>query len=293
MSLIELFCDVDDFCQHFDNQLNPKRLGSRAGRGRKPTLTTSEIITILIYFHQQRYRDFKTYYNSFVCTHLTSEFPHRVSYNRFVELSATMVIPMCFYLHSRLGQCSGISFIDSTPLPVCHNRRIQRHRVFEGLAGRGKNSMGWFYGFKLHLLVNERGEVLNFCLTPGNTDDRHPVPSMTEDLFGKIFADGGYLSQSLFEQLFERGVQLITPIRKNMKNKLMPLMDKLLLRKRFIIETINDQLKNISQISHSRHRSAKNFVINLLAGLLAYTHQAKKPALNLEKSEREMLPALI
>ena len=141
--------------------------------------------------------------------------------------------------------------------------------------------MGWFYGFKLHLIVNERGELLTFRLTPGNVDDRHPVPRLVRELFGKLFGDKGYLSQSLFEMLFESGIELITNVRKNMNNRLMPLTDKLLLRKRAIIETINDQLKNISQIEHTRHRSVANFLVNLVAGLIAYCHQPKKPSLNL------------
>lgn len=153
--------------------------------------------------------------------------------------------------------------------------------------------MGWFYGFKLHLVVNDQGEILAFFLTAGNVDDRQPVPQLAKALFGKRFADKGYISHKLFERLFAQGVQLITPIRKNMKNRLLPLMDKLLLRKRAIIETIYDQLKNISQIDHTRHRSVDNFLVNLMAGLVAYTHQEKKPCLNLSKSEREMLPALI
>ena len=153
--------------------------------------------------------------------------------------------------------------------------------------------MGWFYGFKLHLVVNDQGAILAFFLTAGNVDDRQPVPQLAKALFGKLFADKGYISHKLFEQLFAQGVQLITPIRKNMKNRLLPLIDKLLLRKRAIIETIYDQLKNISQIDHTRHRSVDNFLVNLVAGLVAYTHQEKKPSLNLSKSEKEMLPALI
>jgi hypothetical protein len=180
--------------------------------------------------------------------------------------------------------------VDSTPLVVCHNRRIKRHKVFDGLAERGKTSMGWFFGFKLHLIINDRGEILAVHLTPGNVDDRAPVPLMTKDLFGKLFADKGYISQKLFEQLFPQGVHLITGIRKNMKNRLMPLQDKLLLRKRSIIETINDQLKNISQIEHTRHRSFYNFMVNLLAGLVAYCHQPKKPNLNLEPQRAALLP---
>lgn len=294
MSLIELFCDVHDFCQQFETQLQPASPKRPHNRGRRATLAASEVMTILIHFHQQRYRDFKAYYTKYVQVHLKAEFPHLVSYNRFVELSSTVALPLALYLHGRLGRCSGISFIDATALPVCHNRRISKHRVFDGLAARGKTSMGWFFGFKLHLVVNDQGELLAFCLTPGNIDDRQLVPQLTQDLFGKLFGDTGYLSQPLFKALFERQLQLITPLRANAKKKsqLMPLMDKLLLRKRSLIEAINDQLKNISQISHSRHRSGKNFVINLLSGLIAYTHQPKKPSLNLIKNEWEMLPLL-
>jgi hypothetical protein len=161
--------------------------------------------------------------------------------------------------------------------------------VFKGLAERGKTSTGWFFGFKLHLIFNDRGDLLNLMLTPGNVDDRKPVPKMAHRLFGKLFGDKGYLSQKLFEELLLTfHVQLVTGIRSNMKNALMPLMDKLLLRKRAIIETIIDQLKNISQIEHSRHRSPTNFLVNLICGLIAYCHQPKKPSLGLGT-----LPALI
>ena len=161
------------------------------------------------------------------------------------------------------------------------------------MATRGKSSMGWFYGFKLHLIVNDQGELLAVQLTPGNIDDRKPVPQMTKKLWGKLVGDRGYLSQALFEQLFARGLQLITPIRKNMKNRLVVLEDKLLTRKRFVIETIVDQLKNISRIEHTRHRSSTNFIVNLIAGLIAYTWQPKKPSLHLSDKDLALLPALI
>lgn len=294
MSLLALFCDVDDFCLVFDQHVKQHGLGpTRGKRGPKPTLSLSEVMTIIIHFHQSEYRHFKAYYTKHVLAHLQSEFPKLVSYNRFVELMPGALLPLCVYLHTRFGAVTGISFVDSTPLVVCHNRRIARHRVFKGLAARGKTSMGWFYGFKLHLLVNDQGELLTLCLTPGNIDDRQPVPHLARKLWGKLFGDKGYISQALFEQLFEHGLQLITPIRKNMKNHLMPLMDKLLVRKRAIIETINDQLKNISQIEHSRHRSTTNFLVNLVAGLIAYTHQPKKPSLNLSQGDMESLPAII
>jgi len=294
MSLLELFCAVDDFYQHFQTTVVPQQLAR--GRGRKrgpaPTLAVSEIITLIIHFHQGGYRTFKSYYLRYVCKHLTAEFPKLVSYNRFVELMPSVLTVLCAYLQSRYGECTGIAFIDSTPLVVCHNRRISRHRVFRGLAARGKTSMGWFFGFKLHLIVNEHGELIAACLTPGNSDDRRPVPELSRALFGKLFGDKGYISKALFERLFERGVELITGVRRNMKGELLCLSDRLLLRKRFLIETINDQLKNISQIEHSRHRSALNFAVNLLAGLIAYSHQPKKPSLRLEGSHPE-LPVLI
>ena len=209
------------------------------------------------------------------------EFPALVNYTRSVELIPSSLPAMYLYLHVRFGQGTGVAFIDSTPLAVCHHRRISRHQVFSGLAARGKSGMGWFYGFKLHLIVNDQGDLLAVHLTPANTDDRKPVPQMTKELWGKLVGDRGYLSKALFEQLFARGLQLITPIRKNMKNQLVVLEDKLLTRKRFIIETIVDQLKNISQIQHTRHRSPTNFLVNLIAGLIAYTWQPKKPSLNL------------
>jgi hypothetical protein len=240
-------------------------------------------MTILIHFHQSHYRTFKASYSDHVQVHLTSEFPHLVSYQRFIALIPSMLVPLLAYLQSRYGACTGISFIDSTSLQVCDPKRITQHRVFATDAKRGKTSMGWFFGFKLHLAVNDRGERLSCCLTPGNVDDRAPVPGMVKRLRGKLFGDRGYISAPLTQLLFEQGLQLITRLRKNMKNHLMHLSDKLLLRKRAIIESIIDQLKNISQIEHSRHRSPTNFVVHLIAGLLAYSHQDKKPGLHLDE----------
>ena len=254
MSLLNLFVAVDDFCQLLTVQ-QPQPVLGRVGRsGRKPSLATSEVMTIIIYFHMSRYRDFKTYYTQYVMKHLRREFPNLVSYTRFVELMPTALRPLCLYLKTRFGPVTGISFIDATALPVCHNRRIQRHKVFDGLAARGKTSMGWFFGFKLHLVVNDCGELLAFYVMPGNVDDRQPVPHLAKGLFGKLFGDKGYISQPLTDQLLEQDVHLITGLRKNMKNRLLSLFDKLILRKRALIETITDQLKNISQVAHTRHR---------------------------------------
>lgn len=250
-------------------------------------------MTILILFHQAHYRTFKAFYIEYVRVHLRNEFPGLVSYTRFVEYMPSVLVPLTVYLRHRCDQaeCTGISFIDSTTLAVCDNRRIHQHQVFAGIAARGKSSMGWFYGFKLHLVFNDAGELLNLALTPGNVDDRKPVPSLVKRLFGRLFGDKGYLSQALFEQLLETfGLRLITKLKRNMKNRLMSLADKLLLRQRAIAETIIDQLKNISQIEHTRHRSPVNFVVNLLCGLIAYCHQPKKPGLHLDARLR-LMPA--
>ncbi len=284
MSILELFCSVDDFWQQFAPKWHQDLLTSgQRQRIRLTQLHPSEIMTILILFQQSHYRTFKAYYTEYVQRHLHSEFPALVSYQRFVELMPIVLVPLVAYLHTLMGQCTGISFIDSTPLAVCHTARIHSHRVFEGRAARGKTSVGWFYGFKLHLVVNDQGELLAFCLTPGNVDDRHPVPKLAKGLLGKLVGDKGYLSQPLAQQLLvTQGLHLITKLRKKMHNRLLDWSDKLLLRKRTIIETITDQLKNISQIEHSRHRSPINFLVNLVAGLIAYCHQPKKPSLGLQ-----------
>lgn len=284
-SLLVLFCDVDDFCSEFLPVWNQHLLASgQKQRQRARSLSISEIMTILIAFHQSYYRNFKAYYCQQVLRNWRCEFPGLVSYNRFVEYIPSVLIPLIMYLRTRcLGQCTGISFIDSTSLDVCLNQRIHRHKVFAGLAARGKTSTGWFFGFKLHLVVNDRGEILQLCITPGNVDDRKPVLRLVKRLFGKLFGDKGYVSQPLMQSLHELfNIQLITKLRDNMKNQLMLLSDRLLLRRRAIIETIIDQLKNISQIEHSRHRSITNFFVNVLCGLIAYCRRPAKPSLSLD-----------
>lgn len=281
MSLLELFCHVDAFCQAFLPQW-AQQLHAHGQRRRRRSgqLAPSEIMTILIHFHQMRFRDFKTYYLLYVLGHLRREFPQAVSYQRFVELIPATVGPLCAYLQTCCGACTGISFVDSTALAVCHNRRIRHHRVFRDLAQRGKTSMGWFYGFKLHIVINHRGELLACQLTPGNTDDRRPVPKLAERLWGRLFGDKGYLSQPLTRELLHtRHLRLVTHLKRNMANRLLLLQDKLLLRRRSFLETVFDQLKHLLQIEHSRHRSSTNFAVNLLAGLVAYCHQPNKPSI--------------
>ena len=213
---------------------------------------------------------------------MSSEFPRTVSYNRFTELMQQNLMPLTLFLKTCcLGDCTGISFIDSTPVRVCKNKRIKRNKVFKGIANTGKSTMGWFYGFKLHIVINDKGEILNFCITKASEDDRTPLKTerFLDKIFGKLFADKGYIGKELAQMLFVDGVQLITSIKNNMKNTLMTMSDKILLRKRSVIETVNDELKNICQIEHSRHRSFGNFLTNLISGLIAYSFLAKKPSI--------------
>lgn len=284
MNRLTIFCQIDDFCRKFEPKFNQQLIEDGERQRIKPSrMSRSEVMTILVLFHRSGFRTFKTYYKELVCKSWRQDFPDLLSYGRFVELQRECLILLGAFMQQRLGNCSGVSFIDSSKIAVCHNLRIKQNRVFAGVAKRGKTSTGWFYGFKIHLIVSDTGEILAWQITLGNVDDRVPVPGMTKRLWGKLFGDRGYISQKLTQLLGEENVQLITKIRKNMKNKFVNYFDRVMLRKRAIIESINDQLKNISQIEHSRHRSVWNFYTNIVAGLIAYTYQEKKPNLQLRQ----------
>jgi hypothetical protein len=287
--LTALFCSVDDFWQLFEQEWIKHLIGcGKHRKGPDPELSISEMMTIVILFHQSNYRTFKHFY-SFVCQHLKQEFPTLISYSRFVYLTKNLFIPLFAYLLYRKGTVTGIAFVDSTSIAVCRNKRIARNRVFKGLARRGRTTSGWFYGFKLHLIINERGEILSFLLTTGNVADVTVLEKLSKGIVGKLFGDMGYISSKIGKKLFDQGLRLFTNLRSNMKQKLIPLRDKILLRKRFIIETINDQLKNISQIEHTRHRGTGNFLVNILGGIAAYTHQSKKPSLDLQNYDNLLI----
>lgn len=288
--LIELFCVVDDFCKEFLPRFEQHLLNIEGKqRKRKSKMSASEIMTIVIHFHQSQFRNFKSYYQMILSKNLKPYFPSLLSYSRMVEVMQSVMIPLIFFIQSQSKTKTGIYFIDSTTISVCHVKRSNRNKVFKGLAKKSKSTMGWYFGFKLHLIINDVGEIMAFRITSSTTDDRKPVANMTEGLMGRICGDKGYISQPLFEELFQKGLKLITRIKKNMKNKLMPMFDKLLLRKRALIETVNDQLKNISQIEHSRHRSVNNFFVNMLAGIAAYAIKPKKPSLNLRQSQNQLI----
>ena len=276
----EIFYLADEFCIQFDASVSRNRVGNAPKR--KPRMSTSEVITLMTLFHSGSFRNMKHFYIHYVQKHMQSEFPQTVSYNRFTELTQSAILPMAVFLKTCcLGDCTGISFIDSTPIRVCKNKRIKRNKVFKNTATVGKSTMGYFFGFKLHLVVNDKGEILNFVVTQGHADDREPLKNerFIASIKGKLYGDKGYLSKELTNILFVDGLHLITNIRNNMKNCLMELKDKIMLRKRSVIETINDELKNMCQVEHSRHRSMGNFITNLLSGLIAYSFFPKKPAI--------------
>lgn len=291
MCLIQLYCNVDDFWKSFKQEWEKHLIDSgKSKRGPEPGLTIPEMMTIVILFHQSDYRTFKHFY-SYVSNYLNKDFPKLISYSRFVHLMKNIFVPLFAYLLHIKGIVTGIAFIDSTSIAICHNKRITRNKVFKGLAKRGKTTSGWVYGFKLHLIINEKGEILAFQLTPGNVSDVSMVETLSKGIFGKLFGDKGYISSKLGKSLLDQGLELFTSIRSNMKQHLMSLRDKVLLRKRSIIEAVNDQLKNISQVEHTRHRSVGNFLVNILGGIAAYCHQPKKPSLKITRGESNLLNA--
>ena len=287
----EIFVKVDDFCNLFELEFKKYSLPSTTEqnkRNRKAALSNSEIITILIAFHGGQFRNFKHFYLNYVCVHQKNCFPKLVSYNRFIELSHRSALPFMLFLHYCCrGECTGISFIDSTVLRVCHNKRIKRNKVFKDMAKVGKSSMGWFFGFKLHLIINDKGEILSFYLSQGNTSDSNVkmITKMTKEIVGKMFGDKGYISKALSDILFGNGIQLITAVRRNMKTQALSNEEKLLLRKRSVIETVNDELKNICQVEHTRHRSVAGFILNIISAIAAYSLFPKKPSIKMDIGE--------
>ena len=286
MNMITLFCEIDDFFLAYEKWMATHCLPEATPtetRGRPRNLHPSEVMTLLIAFHQSGYRTLKHFYQKHVCVYWRDAFPHLVSYTRFVQLQEEVLTLLGTYLSATLGDCSGLSFVDSTRLRVCDNKRISSHRVFADVAERSKTSMGWFYGFKLHLTINEKGDLLDIALTPGNTDDRKPLRKFAEKLHGSLYADRGYISKDLREELQKQGVNLVYKVRKNMKPLDLSVSDEVLLRKRMLIESVIRELKTQTQVEHTRHRSFVNFQVNVISALIAYQLLENKPSLNIQE----------
>lgn len=275
--LVDIFCSIDDFCKYFEESGGKNLIENPKRKREKPCrMSLSEIMTIEVMFHFSHYRTFKDFYVNNVLKNYREEFPQAVSYTRFLELKGSAFMPLIIFLLMLKGEETGIYFADSTKLFVCDNLRIRRNKVFKNIAKRGKTSTGWFFGFKLHLVFNNKGEFMRFALTPGNVDDRAPIVSMMKKLKGLLFADRGYISEKLKKILASQELELVTKVRRNMKPKPLSPLKNYLLSKRNMVETIIDQLKNMLHIQHTRHRSVMNFQINVLGGLLAYIFKPRK-----------------
>lgn len=291
----EIFYLIDEFSKEFACNVSNYRLSadnSKKRRHKPNRISDSEVMTILVAFHLSGMRNLKHYYLFYVCKHLNGDFPRLVSYNRFVELQQRVALPLVLFLKTcRMGKCTGISFIDSTTLKACHIKREKQNKVFQGIATKGCGTLGWFFGFKLHIIINDRGEIISFVITQGNVDDREPlsIDSFIEKISGKLYADRGYISQKLKEILFVEGIHFVYKMRNNMKGGEIPLTDRIMLRKRAVIESVNDELKNICQIEHTRHRSFTNFITNLIAGLLAYSFLPKKPSIKVDIVDQKQM----
>lgn len=272
--LVETFCDFDDFCKSIKPQWEALLLmdGTKPKRKHGPEcgLVDSEIMTLLVLYHSSHFKNFKAFYNGIVLGLLRSHFPDAPCYERFLTLTKRVWALLAVFLASRMGDKTDIDYIDSTPLVVCHNRRIGRHKVFDGLAARGKTSTGWFFGFKLHLVFNHQREIVALKLTPGNVSDAAPVPELTKDLVGKLFGDKGYIGQKMAQKLLRRGLALMTRVRKNMKSLPVSFLDKALLNGRNIAETIIGHIKEFSSLRLPKHRSVFNAFTHITAAIVAY-----------------------
>ena len=278
-NITAIFFCLDEFCKSFEEWEKPRLLDTGKKRHRSCEMSLSELLTIMILYHLSPCKNFKYFYIIHLSHFHKQDFPKLLSYSRFVQLMPRLFVPLCILLQSLFGEKTGTYIADATSLPMCHNKRINRNRVFKGLAARGKTTMGWFYGLKLHMVINHKGSIVAVKITPGNVDERAVLDEITHHLKGNLFADKGFISQPLFTTLYQRGLKLITGIRRNMKNYLMPLIEKLLLRKRFLIETIFEILKIHMNLSHTRHRSPTNACVNILSCLSAYQIKENKPTM--------------
>lgn len=261
---------VDDFCKIFETWQKEKLLPSNKIRHRPGNLSLAELITIVLYFYLSPCKDFKNYYLYFLSAKYQGYFK-LVSYPRIIQLWPSLIMPLVILIHQLKGAQTGIYFIDSTKLQICHNKRTSSNRVFNKKAKMGKSSYGWFMGYKLHLIINNKGEIMAIKITDGNVSDVTVAECLAKGLEGKLYGDKGYISSSLFNKLYCSGLRLFTGIRKGMKNHLLELEDKIYLRKRSLIEGVFNVLKNRMNLEHTRHRSPANFLVHLIASLVSYS----------------------
>ena len=282
--LTEIFIECDDYMIGLKEFLDAQSLpdSDYSIRKRERQMSESEMMTIIIYYHYSGFKCFKWYYNLVIKKAFASYFPTAFSYNRFIQLMWELNIYLTFFMAAcPLSLPTGGNYIDSKKLVVSHNRRIENHKVHKGVAKRGKSSTGWFFGFKIHLIINNLGEIVLFKLSPGNVADNNHnlLESIAKKLQCFLFGDKGYISK-IAASLKMKGLTLITKLRKNMKKKLkLSPEQKYYMRHRGLIETVFDILKHIFDIEHSRNRSTKNYFANVLGAVIAYTFLDKTPSI--------------
>jgi len=272
-----IYCFVDDFIKSLAS--NFSTITSRKSKpGISNYLSISEVLTIIIGYYDSCCDCFKHYYQQVIMRYHRIDFK-LVSYANFTKLIGRNMPYLMLLLHHLLTKCTGLSFVDATSIAVCKNYRINSHKVFKGIAARSKTTKGWFFGLKLHLIIDPEGNLIKVCFSSGNKDDRKGLRSMISGIYGKVFGDRGYISTGLFEDLYAKGIQLVTRVKKNMKNMLMPITDKIMLLKRALIETVIGKLKFLEKLEHSRHRSVTNAFSHMLSCLINYQLQENKPSI--------------
>ena len=268
-----IFCIVDDFCKKFEPYFkNQLKKDGFLKRDRKSQTTLSEDLTIVIFYQFSGIKNFKTFFYAFK-KNFISEFPQLCSYNRFIEKKQRLLFPLYTLSECVKGECTGVSYIDSTALPVCHNKRIHTHKVFQKIAKRGKTTMGYFYGFKVHLVLNHTGHIINYSLSSGELHDLHKTFELLKNLWGSAYGDKGYVSSEIFENLRLFKVNIMTYLKKNMKKmreKLVPFQDAINLRNRGVVENTIKGLKIKYSMQQTRSRSVINYFVNIIGSICAH-----------------------
>ena len=264
-----VFYLLDNFCKEYKKWEENNLLPSNKIRKREGKLSLSELLTVVLYFYLSPCKDFKNYYLYHFSSKYKGYFAY-VGYSRIIQLLPRLLLPLSLIMHMLKGEETGVYYIDSTKLEICHNKRTSSNRVFKNIAKIGRSSYGWFMGFKLHLIINNKGEIMAVKITKGNKSDVSVVSNLAKGLEGSIYGDKGYISKKLFEELYSSGLRIFTSIRKDMKNHLLLNVDKILMRKRVLIESVFNVLKNSMNLEHSRHRSPMNFLIHILACIAGF-----------------------
>lgn len=291
IKLIELFIHVDDLCLDWQRYQQSRQLGKLQRSTRIPELSESEICTIIAAYHLSGYKCFEYYYRRLIKVDYASYFPKAPSYERFLTLISRCYRMMWLWsLHCCLqSKRTGFYIIDSKRLEVCHLKREHTHRVFAASARKGKTSTGWFYGFKMHLVINDQGEIINWTITPGNVADNNPalLQKLLTGLQGICLGDKGYYT-TLFDWFYSQRLQLLVKPKKNMKKDKLSLIDhQYYLRKRALIESVNDLLVTVCDLEHSRHRKPENAFAHMAGAIIAYQSFDQKPSIFIPNQQLE------